>query len=106
MLVRRPGALVRAYRVALLFLLAAAAADVATSIPSLLVHGPAAEVHPAHRMVIQLLGPVAGPILGKISQLAFVVFVACLWRRWCGWMLVLCGVFYAAAAVSNHFMLL
>jgi hypothetical protein len=106
LLARRPRVLVRAYRWALVFLLAAATADVVTTIPGVSAYGPATELHPAHRIMVGLLGPVAGPIVGKLIQLAFVVLVACLWRRWCGWILLLCGLFYAAAAVSNHFVLL
>jgi hypothetical protein len=106
LLARRPMVLLRAYRWAVVFLLAAATADVVTTIPGVRAYGPATELHPAHRMMVSLLGPVAGPIVGKVFQVAFVVFVACLWRQWCGWILVLCGLFYAAAAVSNHFVLL
>jgi uncharacterized membrane protein len=62
------------------------------------------EVHPVQRVVFQVLGPAVGVPVAKALQVACVLFVAALWRRWCPWVLVLSGLLYALAAASNHFL--
>ena len=96
----------RIYRWELLFLLAGATLDAATTVVFMLKYGADAEVHLAVRLMAHILGPVAGPVLGKIGQVIFVVFVGSLWRLWCRWLMLLCGVLYLLASVSNHFVLL
>lgn len=58
------------------------------------------------RWVSHLVGETAGVPLAKVIQLAFVIVVSAWWRPWCAILLMLCGVLYAAAAVSNYFLLI
>jgi hypothetical protein len=102
-LLRRPGALLGRYRWALAVLVIGAAADFATTYRNMRQFGPEVELHPAQRMVSEVLGVTAGVPVAKLIQLAFVIGVACWWRPWCGPLMAVCGLVYAAAAVSNHF---
>ncbi len=77
--------------------------DAVTTIVFMRKYGADAELHPVICLMAHILGPVAGPVLGKIGQVIFVVFVASLWRRWCRWLILLCGALYLLASVSNHF---
>ena len=83
-----------------------AAADVFTTLWNLRAYGPMVETHIVQRWVSQLVGVEAGVPLAKLLQLAFVIFVAAWWRPWCAALLIACGCLYAAAAVSNYFLLL
>ena len=102
----RPAAFVRRYRWPLLLLLVGATADAITTLVNLRRFGAAVEVHPVQRWVFDRFGVEAGVPVAKVCQLACVLFVAAWWRPWCPWVLGLCGAFYLAAAVSNHFLLL
>ena len=107
LLVRRPLLFARAYRWPLAVLAVGAVADAATTHDVLSSYGAGVELHPVQRLFAHLFGTSAAAVAGmKLVQTAFVVFVAALWRRWCAAVMVLCGVLYALAAVSNHFRLL
>lgn len=106
LLFKHPAAFVHRYRWPLFVLLAGAAADAVTTYVNLRQFGTGVEVHPAQRVVSNLVGVAAGVPLAKLIQLAFVLFVAAWWRPWCRWVLTVCGVLYLLAAVSNHFLLL
>jgi hypothetical protein len=71
----------REYRVLLILLGVAALADMLSTIYFMLVDGPAAERHPAIRAVSIILGPVLGPIVGKLCQIATVIVVTVYLRR-------------------------
>lgn len=101
-----PFLFARRYAVLLSLLLVSAVADGVTTYRNLLAFGPGIEVHPAQRLVFELLGPHAGVPVAKFVQLAFVLLVAAWWRPWCKALLLICSILYAAAAVSNHFHLL
>ena len=105
-LLRRPRVFLRAYRWPMIFLLLAAAADAASTIPDVRTFGYQVETHPAMRLMMYLLGPMLGCIVGKVIQVVFVIGMACLWRAWCPWILLLCGLGYWAASISNTFRLL
>jgi hypothetical protein len=105
-LLRRPRVFLRAYRWPLIFLLLAAAADAASTIPDIGTFGYGIETHLAMRFMMRTFGPLWGCILGKAVQVAIAVTVASLWRTWCPWLLWLCGLTYFLAAVSNTFRLL
>jgi uncharacterized membrane protein len=90
----------------LAILLAGAVLDAVTTAVSVSAYGAEVELHLIQRWIMAWLGPVLGIIAAKFVQVAVAIVVASLWRRWCGWLMVLCGVLYALAAVSNHFMLL
>ena len=53
-----------------------------------------------------LMGLGAALALGAAVKAACVLLAAAAWRRWCQWLMILCGLLYAAAAVSNYFLLL
>ncbi len=106
LLLRRPMVVVKVYACPLTILLVGAMLDVITTIRNINLYGSETEVHLAVRTVIEMFGPVSGMCIGKIVQLTAAIVVACFWRRWCGWLMVIAGVFYALAAVSNYFLLL
>ena len=102
-LTRRPLLFVRKYRLPLAILVLGAALDAITTMDFMLQYGPGEELHPAARIAAEVFGVRAGVILGSFVRLGFVVAVAAVWRKWCGWMMAVCGVLYALAAASNHF---
>lgn len=105
-LLRAPRAFARSYAAPLAGLCVGAAADLFTTYHNMRLYGPGIEAHPAQRWVSELVGVRAGVPVAKLVQLGFVLFVAAWWRGWTRWVLYLCGVLYAAAAVSNFFLLL
>ena len=70
-----------AHRIVLVILVVAAMADLATTIRFMLADGVHQEVHPAIRAVSVLFGPVVGPMIGKLGQIAGVLVVGILFRR-------------------------
>jgi hypothetical protein len=101
-----PRDFARTYRLSLAILFIGATADVVTTWVNLRRFGPSVESHVVQRWVSEIVGVDAGVPLAKLAQLAFVLFVAAWWRPWTPWLLTLCGLLYAAAAVSNHFLLI
>lgn len=99
-----PGAFIRAYRWPLVVLACGAMADVVTTLVNLRRYGPDVEAHLVQRWVSQVVGVEAGVPLAKVLQLSFVIAVAAWWRPWTGWLMALCGLLYAGAAVSNHYL--
>lgn len=73
-----------------------------TTLPNVQEFGPEVEAHPGQRVIMHLLGPSAGTIIGKVYQVVAVVVVAALWRPWCPWIMLLAGVSYSLGALSNH----
>lgn len=106
LLLRRPAQFVVKYRWTLLVLWAGASADLWTTLRNLEAYGPGIEVHIPQRLLSEWLGVGIGVPLAKLVQLAFVLALAAWWRPWCRWILIVCGVFYAAAAISNQFLLI
>lgn len=102
----KPGEFVRRYRWPLVILLVGATADAVTTLINLQRFGLEIEVHLVQRWVSHLVGITAGVPIAKFLQLVFVILVSAWWRPWCAILLTLCGVLYAAAAISNHFLLL
>jgi hypothetical protein len=82
-------------------LVLAAAADAVTTIAIMMREGTEAELHPAVRLVSSFLGPIAGPILGKLCQLAAAVLVTLCFRRYAKVILVVVTFLYAWAAWYN-----
>lgn len=103
LLTHHPVVFARIYRWALVVLLAGAVLDAVTTYRNAVAFGPEVELHPASRLMMEWIGPGPGTWVGKAFQVAFAIFVASLWRAWCGWLMLLCGVLYSAAAVCNHF---
>jgi len=104
LLMRRPGLLMRAYRLPLTILLVGATVDAVTTLVNLRRYGLEIEVHIVQRWVSQIFGVWIGVPLAKLIQLMFVVFVACWWRPWCGWIMGICGVLYGMASLNNWFL--
>ena len=99
-----PWRFVRTYWVPLTILLIGGTLDAITTWESLGRHGPEVELHPGFRMMLRIFGtsPAVVSILKTVQVLA-AVFVAALWDKWTSALMVLCGVLYTLAAVSNHY---
>jgi hypothetical protein len=102
-LTRRPLVFIRKYRLPLAILLVGSVLDAITTMRFMLIYGVEEELHPAGRIIADVLGVGAGIAIGCAVRLGFVVVVAAIWRKWCGCLMVVCGVLYALAAASNHF---
>ena len=102
LLLRRPGVLVRAYRWPLAAVIAGAMLDTVTTMRSMYRSGVSVELHPAMRVIAEELGVTWGVPLASVVRLGFVFFVAAIWRKWCGWLMVLAGAGYVLAAASNY----
>ena len=61
------------------------------------------EVHPLIRIVSHLFGPVAGPLVGKLGQLAGVLFLSLVFRRAARVIMVPVIVIYLYAAWYNTY---
>ena len=79
----------------------AAIADLMTTIRFMHIDGIEHELHPAIRLVSWALGPLAGPIFGKLAQLAAIVLVTVYARRLAGYVFFTTTVMYAWAAWNN-----
>ena len=106
LMIHHPGLFIRAYWPSLLILLTGAMLDAITTYRNAIWLGAEAELHPAGRIFMEVFGCGPGTWLAKLVQVSAVLFVAALWRPWCRVLMVLCGLLYAAAAISNHFHLL
>jgi hypothetical protein len=106
LLVRRPIKLARFYWVSLVVLTVGCALDAITTMGFLRVYGGAAEVHPVAQYLFFMLPPEVGAPLAKLAQFVAAILVANVWRFWTRWLLLLAGVLYTLAAISNHFQLL
>jgi|SRR5665213_4472624 len=106
MLAERPREFIKLYRWSLVVLVLGVAVDLFTTLWNIRLYGAGIEMHIVQRWMSQLLGVELGVPLAKFGQLACVVFVAAWWRPWCRWILLLCGLLYTLAAVSNYFVLL
>ena len=105
-LLAHPLAFARAYWLPLMVLIAGAIADGVTTYRNLVLYGPDVEAHVVQRWVSEVMGVRAGVPIAKLIQLAFVLLVAAWWRGWTPWLLLICGVLYSAAAISNYYLLL
>jgi hypothetical protein len=92
---------IREYHLFLALTILAALADAASTVCFMLRAGPDVEGHPAVRLVSMVLGPVFGPILGKLCQFAAVVALTVYLRRWAACIFVAVIVLYVWAAWYN-----
>ena len=107
LLVRRPLLLADKYRWPLAVLMVGTALDGITTYVNLRRFGLEIEVHPVVRLFWQIFGTSALTVgVAKGFQAVLAAFVACFWRTWCGWLMLLAGLLYTLAAISNHFLLL
>ena len=94
----------RELRAFLAVALIAALADLASTIYFMLKHGVDAELHPAIRMVSWAFGPIVGPVLSKVCQLAALGLVTLYLRRWAKPILIAASLFYTLAACYNFWL--
>ncbi len=92
---------VREYHLFLALTILAALADAASTVYFMLQGGPDAEGHPAVRLVSMVLGPMFGPILGKLCQFIVVVALTIYLRRWAVPIFVAVIILYVWAAWYN-----
>lgn len=91
----------RKYWIFLVLTVLAAAADMFSTIRFMLLEGPEAEGHPAVRLLATFLGPVFGPVIGKICQFAVIVSVTIYLRSWAVYIFVIVIILYTWAAWYN-----
>lgn len=89
------------YRIFLVLTILAAGADMFSTIRFMLLEGPDAEGHPAVRLFAAFLGPVFGPVIGKICQFAVIISVTVYLRRWALYIFVTVIILYTWAAWYN-----
>ena len=64
-------------------------------------YGPGEELHPAMWLVASILGVPFGVSLGIVVKMAFAVFAAATFRRWCRTVLIAFGILSALGALHN-----
>ena len=64
-------------------------------------YGPDDELHPAMWLVATILGVPFGVSLGIVVKMAFAVFAAATFRRWCRTILIAFGILSALGALYN-----
>ena len=79
----------------------AATLDLITTIHFMLKDGTATELHPAIRIVAWILGPIWGPIFGKVCQFLAALVVTAYFRSYARIILVVATFLYAWAAWYN-----
>ena len=92
---------VRTYWPFLILVSLAAMADMLSTVYFMIVMGPDVERHPTVRLFSTLLGPVAGPIIGKLWQFAALLAVTVYLRRWARYIFVTVIFLYTWAAWYN-----
>ena len=85
----------------LVVLALAAVADMFSTVFFMAIDGPHAESHPVIRLLALALGPMLGPVVGKLAQFAAVVLLTVFLRRWAIYIFVAVIILYAWAAVYN-----
>lgn len=89
------------YWIFLILLALAAIADMLSTVFFMAIDGPEAESHPIIRLLSVAFGPVLGPVVGKLSQVAAAIVVTVYLRRWALYIFVAAIILYAWAAVYN-----
>lgn len=92
---------VREFRVWLILTVVACVADMVSTMYFMSVHGSEAEMHPAIRMVSVILGPIAGPIVGKVCQFGGVVLITIFFRWAAKYVFLVVIIMYSWAAWFN-----
>ncbi len=89
------------YRIEIIIVVVAALADMVSTIWFMTRFGAEYELHPVIRLVSQWFGTVAGPVVGKVGQLAALWVVVLLLRRWARPLIWVVAAIYAWAAWHN-----
>ena len=91
----------RRYWIFLVLILLAALADMFSTVYFMHVEGADVERHPTIRLLSVFLGPMLGPIVGKLWQLAAIFAVTVYLRRWAVYIFVTVIILYTWAAWYN-----
>lgn len=91
----------RRYWILIVLTLLAAMADMCSTIYFMRIEGVDMERHPTIRFLSFFLGPVFGPIVGKLWQLGAVFTVTVYLRRWAFYIFVTVIILYTWAAWYN-----
>lgn len=75
--------------------------DMLATIHFMLRDGTSTELHPAIKMVSIILGPVFGPVIGKLIQFASIVAIAVYLRKFAIYIFVVTTFLYTWAAWYN-----
>ncbi len=67
----------------------------------MLIRGPQEEAHPIIRWIALQLGPVVGPLVGKMMQIVALIAVTVYLRRWAVYLFISAIILYAWAAWYN-----
>ncbi|MHC4540236.1 MAG: hypothetical protein ACYS74_10710 [Planctomycetota bacterium] len=79
----------------------AALVDAISTMHFMLEAGPGAEGHPAVRLVSTALGPVFGPLVGKLCQFVAIIALTVYLRRWAAHIFIAVIILYIWAAWYN-----
>jgi len=89
------------YRIYLILTFISALADAVSTVYFMRQTGPEAEGHPAIRLLSWLLGPVLGPIFGKLCQLTAIIALTVYLRRQAPYIFIAVIILYVWAAWYN-----
>ena len=103
LIVRNPGLFVRAYWLGLAVLTAGAVLDGWTTFRNVAQWGIDTEAHAALWIWLKMFGP-HGIWLSIPARIGFVILVAIVWRPWCQFMMILCGLIYLVGAMGNYWL--
>lgn len=92
---------VRQHWLLLTLMILAALGDMGSTMYFMHTEGPEAEGHPVVRLVSIVLGPILGPVAGKLCQLAAAILVTIYLRRWAAVILATVTILYAWATWYN-----
>ncbi len=89
------------YRILLIITLLAAIADMISTCRFMLIEGAETEAHPGVRLICMVLGPIVGPLVGKICQLVAVLAMTVYFRRYAIYLFIPVIILYSWAAWYN-----
>ncbi len=92
---------IRRYWIFLVLTILAATADMFSTVYFMHVEGAQIERHPTIRLISLFLGPMLGPVVGKLWQLAAIFAVTVYLRRWSVYIFVTVIFLYSWAAWYN-----
>jgi hypothetical protein len=92
---------VRQYWIFLVLTVLAALADILSTVHFMHIEGAEIERHPTIRLLSMFLGPVLGPIIGKLFQLVAIIVVTAYLRRWAVYIFITVIILYSWAAWYN-----
>lgn len=91
----------RSFRFFIILTILACLFDMASTIYFMVQGGYELEMHPGIRIVSMVLGPIAGPIIGKFLQFCAVIIITILFRPYAKYIFILVIALYIWAAWYN-----